>query len=354
MSSFNSNKPFQIDVDHESVTIAWNPIPNAKYYELSMKTVNSNDSDWVVLSNKLTNYFARKKNLKCEESYQFRVRYSNQSNGESWSEYSHISDAYSPLKPSVNQPAAPSLISADSSSITISWEPISLATGYKLQYRSIHDANNRSNTSIEWNEIGSVLTNTNAKKKNLVPNVSYHFRVCPVFDSNSNAEYAFSKSSDAFHVVTFPANLATLLPKQVLQKPPTSAIPVLTDTQALLSNKVIGIYFSAHWCGPCRQFTPMLTSVYKEAKRLKLPFEVVFCSADHGEAEFKSYYGEHMPWAAVPYDDDSREMLQGTFKVNGIPRLVILNGTTGGIIANNALDAGNVTVDSVKQWTRLV
>ena len=29
---------------------------------------------------------------------------------------------------------------------------------------------------------------------------------------------------------------------------------------------VIGIYFSAHWCPPCRGFTPKLASVYNEIK----------------------------------------------------------------------------------------
>ena len=25
-----------------------------------------------------------------------------------------------------------------------------------------------------------------------------------------------------------------------------------------LNNDIVGIYFSAHWCGPCRSFTPNL------------------------------------------------------------------------------------------------
>ena len=30
-----------------------------------------------------------------------------------------------------------------------------------------------------------------------------------------------------------------------------------------LRGKIIGIYFSAHWCPPCRRFTPVLARIYQ-------------------------------------------------------------------------------------------
>ena len=33
--------------------------------------------------------------------------------------------------------------------------------------------------------------------------------------------------------------------------------------EALKDNKILALYFSAHWCPPCRQFTPMLRSAYQ-------------------------------------------------------------------------------------------
>ena len=36
---------------------------------------------------------------------------------------------------------------------------------------------------------------------------------------------------------------------------------------ALNGKKVIGLYFSAHWCGPCRGFTPALVEWYNEFKQ---------------------------------------------------------------------------------------
>ena len=37
----------------------------------------------------------------------------------------------------------------------------------------------------------------------------------------------------------------------------------LGNTEELLKDKVVGIYFSAHWCPPCRSFTPELIKTYK-------------------------------------------------------------------------------------------
>ena len=64
--------------------------------------------------------------------------------------------------------------------------------------------------------------------------------------------------------------------------------------------------------------------------------EVVFLSADQDENGFKSYYSS-MPWAAVPFDDDGRESLMGHIRVQGIPRLAVLDGRTGRIIEDNAV-----------------
>lgn len=111
--------------------------------------------------------------------------------------------------------------------------------------------------------------------------------------------------------------------------------------------KVIAFYFSAHWCPPCRQFTPRLASEYHNWKASKLPIEVIFCSSDRSEQDFNQYYAE-MPWAALPFNASQISSLKSTYSVNGIPRLVVLNAESGAIIENNA-----VSLDAAA-WCRSV
>lgn len=93
----------------------------------------------------------------------------------------------------------------------------------------------------------------------------------------------------------------------------------------------VGIYFSAHWCGPCRGFTPQLIEFYNKHHAAK-NFEIVFASSDRDEGGFDGYFGS-MPWKAIPYTDEGKKKvaeLSGKFKVRGIPTLVWVdsNGDT--------------------------
>jgi len=92
-----------------------------------------------------------------------------------------------------------------------------------------------------------------------------------------------------------------------------------------LAGKVVAIYFSAHWCPPCRGFTPKLAEAYKKYQKLGKNLEIVFVSSDKDQAAFDEYFGE-MPWLAVPYSDRARkDALSKKFKVRGIPSLVVLD-----------------------------
>lgn len=99
------------------------------------------------------------------------------------------------------------------------------------------------------------------------------------------------------------------------------------DTAKILQNKkVIGIYFSGHYCPPCRQFTPVLAEVYNKIKDKHDDFEIIFVSSDKTEDHFNLYYG-FMPWLALPYSRrDIKTSLCDQFGVETIPTLVFLNG----------------------------
>jgi len=107
------------------------------------------------------------------------------------------------------------------------------------------------------------------------------------------------------------------------------------DTESALAGKTaVAIYFSAHWCGPCRGFTPKLVETYEKlAKSKPGEFEIVFASSDRDDPAFAEYFGE-MPWKALPFADrDAKNKLSKKYKVNGIPSLIILDGKTGETIA---------------------
>lgn len=97
------------------------------------------------------------------------------------------------------------------------------------------------------------------------------------------------------------------------------------NTAEALKDKVVGVYFSAHWCPPCRGFTPKLAEIYKDLKDQGKNFEIVFASSDKSEEEFKGYHAEQ-PWLAMPFANrDAKAKLAKKFKVGGIPTLVILD-----------------------------
>ncbi|XP_033737925.1 nucleoredoxin-like protein 2 [Pecten maximus] len=93
-----------------------------------------------------------------------------------------------------------------------------------------------------------------------------------------------------------------------------------------LDKKLVGLYFSAGWCPPCRQFTPLLKDFYEETQRRNSPFEVVFISCDKKEDDMMTYYREsHGDWLVVPFGDQLQEDLKTRFNITAVPKLIIVN-----------------------------
>ncbi|OQR87926.1 putative protein-like, partial [Thraustotheca clavata] len=118
---------------------------------------------------------------------------------------------------------------------------------------------------------------------------------------------------------------------------PEKHVPLRKDevsTTDTLTGKSVFVYFSAHWCPPCRGFTPMLAEYYNHHHESK-NFEVVFVSSDQDDDAFDEYFGE-MPWLALPYiDRECKEALSKKYNVSGIPSLVLLDDK-GEVINANA------------------
>lgn len=98
---------------------------------------------------------------------------------------------------------------------------------------------------------------------------------------------------------------------------------------SLSTAKLIGIYFSAHWCPPCRGFTPQLVNFYNEVNKNEKEFEVIFASCDQDEKSFASYFSE-MPWLTLPFKDSRCDAASDEYGCEGIPYLVVL--TKEGIV----------------------
>jgi len=105
----------------------------------------------------------------------------------------------------------------------------------------------------------------------------------------------------------------------------------------LAGKDLVLIYFSAHWCPPCRTFTPELVQHYRD-KGGHTKFEVIFVSRDHDEAAMLSYMqGEQMPWVATKFGSRSVDALAKHYAGKGIPCLVLVD-KTGKVLSHSYKD----------------
>ena len=125
------SSPIALESDHTSITIAWSKVDGATAYNLEMRSDDA--ADWTSLSSSLQACQAKKKNLVFGSQYQFRVRY--RLDGEAWSPYSNNSEYYSIPAPTSTIMSAPSFVTNDSSSITISRAAVEGVAQYRIRFR---------------------------------------------------------------------------------------------------------------------------------------------------------------------------------------------------------------------------
>lgn len=294
---------------------------DASRYRLEYRTTGQENFE--LLSENLTQPQARKKNLRPDEDYFFRVApiVNDKLMDDLFASHDKPFRTLSVEEDGTSM-EAPVAVNTGNHTLKISWTKVTDASGYELQMRE-------NIGGAAWETIAPSLSGTQAKKKNLTSSHGYQFRVRP---SGSNG--AFSPPSDFAIARSLSSGIRrwfnSLESGTLIRSGQEQPVPL---EDALGGKEFILLYASAHWCGPCRQFTPMLASWYKGAQD---KVEVVFLSADHDENGFKSYFRSH-PWMAVAYDDDARESLMASIKVSSIPRLVVLSGITGKIVEDNAV-----------------
>ena len=108
-------------------------------------------------------------------------------------------------------------------------------------------------------------------------------------------------------------------------------------SESLAKTKYVAVYFSAHWCGPCRQFTPELVKFTKE-NRKDGNFEVVFISLDTSDKAMLEYMKEaEMPWGGMLGKGAKLKGINDG--VTGIPHLRVYEVATGKRVAAGQHDA---------------
>lgn len=101
------------------------------------------------------------------------------------------------------------------------------------------------------------------------------------------------------------------------------------DGTELEKKKLVALYYSAHWCAPCRKFTPQLVDYYNRVEADHPEFEIIFVSSDRSRFGWETYLGEtKMPWLAVDYDQLAS--LPGVKGLGGgsIPSLLVLDSAS--------------------------
>lgn len=198
------------------------------------------------------------------------------------------------------------------------------ADGYELQMRENVGGS-------PWTVLTTNFKNTEVRKKNLDNVTGYQFRVRPV------GADLFSPASTSVIGPTIGWEMKHLF-RDLDDETLLRGTKEVKLDDALAGKDIVLLYASAHWCRPCRQFTPQLANWYRSMKTKPegKKTEVVFLSADHDERSFQQYYATQ-PWLAVPYDADAREGLMAHIRVSGIPRLCVLDGRTGRILEDNAV-----------------
>jgi len=120
-----------------------------------------------------------------------------------------------------------------------------------------------------------------------------------------------------------------------------------------LDGKVVALYFSAHWCPPCKGFTPALKKFYEEIQGQGGAFEIIFVSSDRSAQEGQDYFNnDHGNWLML--DVSQKDAVSGNFEIKGIPTLIVIDPTGKAVVPDARSQVGSGSSATVfAEWKKL-
>ncbi|KAJ1928759.1 hypothetical protein IWQ60_001759 [Tieghemiomyces parasiticus] len=118
-----------------------------------------------------------------------------------------------------------------------------------------------------------------------------------------------------------------------------------------LQGKLIGLYFSASWCHPCRIFSPRLDTF---TKRHPEDFVPIFISLDLNETAMRRYLEQHPAWLALPFKHQATCLdLADKLEIQTLPTLIVCEADTGRPVSAWGVEAIQKNpCRCLKEWRR--
>jgi fibronectin type 3 domain-containing protein len=158
-----------------NIRVSWNSVSSADYYKVYRS--ESSDSGYEPVSSYNYNTFYTDMGLSSNTIYYYKVS--------SYQSYGYGDSALSGAVFATTMVAAPSGVSAtaeDSSSITVSWDEVDGASGYRV-HRSTS-----SSSSATYTKVGSDTTGTSYTDTELSSNTTYYYKVSAYNDNGEGAQ----------------------------------------------------------------------------------------------------------------------------------------------------------------------
>jgi thiol-disulfide isomerase/thioredoxin len=123
-------------------------------------------------------------------------------------------------------------------------------------------------------------------------------------------------------------NLQSIFPRKLYN----SEKQKMSMIHSLEKKRLIGLLWSASWCGECIDFTNQLVEFYEKVKQAYGPdaFEIVLIDSETIESKLYDYIKQkRMPWLTISfYETKGKHQLMSMLQAEGIPKLYVLDPIT--------------------------